>query len=179
MEEYYFKVLSPDQPEFDYSVKVLTENLDPIYGVNSTARALDKMINKRDRTCEVYYEKDIPRGMIIFKNELSNEYSEYGIVNGYEEKTTLPIIPEDRTIRLAMRKKVMERLLNRAAFNAINMKADCFFGTVAEEKGGTLKLLIRLGFEVAHTFKDKFKPGVDEYLLVHKNIDKLYELTQG
>jgi hypothetical protein len=179
MTEFYFKILSPQDSEFEVSMKALRNVLDPIYGENVISQLVHKLVHNNDRVCEIYYENSIPKGLIIFKNFLSNEYADWGVKNGYEQKTTLPMIPEDRTTRLAMRKKIMERLLHRAANNALQMNAECFFGTVNEVKGGTLKLLFRLGFELVHTFKDKFHPGVDEYLIVHKNINKLYEETQG
>lgn len=172
-----FKVLGIDS--FDYALvkHQLLKALSPLYGDQSLA--IQKVEERNDRTCELYYENGIVRGLIIYKKHLSNEYAEYGIVDGFEEKTTLPIIFENETSRRrSLRFSIMQKLLHRAAEHAITMNAQAFFGTVSGEKNGTLRLLFRLGFDEIAKFHDKFKLGVTEHLVVHKNVRKLYELTK-
>lgn len=173
----YFKFLDVDGFDYPLVKQQLLKSLSPLYGDQSSA--IQKLEKNKDRICELYYENEVIRGLIIFKNHLSNEYAEYGIVNGFEEKTTLPIIFEDEVNRRrSLRFTTMLKLLNRASDHAIAMNAQSFFGTVSGEKNGTLRLLFRLGFEEVAKFHNKFKSGVTEHLIVHKNIGMLYELTK-
>ncbi len=172
-----FKVLGIDSQDYSLVKQQLLKALSPLYGDQSSA--IQKVEERNDRICELYYVNEIVRGLIIFRNYLSNEYAEYGIFNGFEEKTTLPIISESEiNRRRSLRFSIMQKLLHRAAEHAIGMNAQSFFGTVSGEKNGTLRLLFRLGFEEVAKFPDKFKIGVTEHLVVHKNITKLYELTK-
>lgn len=172
-----FKVLGIDSFDYELVKSQILKVLLPLYGDQSSA--IRKVEERDDRICELYYENGIIRGLIIYKKYLSNEYAEYGIVEGFEEKTTLPIYENETGRRRSLRFTIMLKLLNRAAKQAIGMNAQTFFGTVSGEKNGTLKLLFRLGFEEVAKFQDKFKLGVTEYLVVHKNVSKLYELTKN
>lgn len=174
-----FKTLDVDLPEFEIVKKELMSALSPIYGHTNTESLIHKIETIKDRTCELYYEDDVLRGLIVFKKHLSNEYRDLGILDGFEQKTTLPIVPHDKANRRrSLRITVMKRLLHRATENAIAMGAKTFFGTVSDEKYGTLRLLFKLGFEEVQIFPDKFKSGVSEHLLVHKNLSTLLQETE-
>jgi len=174
----HFKNLDPLDPTDIEAISSMRDVLVPIYGIEGVDPLIRKIKEGKDRKCEIYLQNGVLRGLIVYKNFLSNEYQEYGVKNGFEEKTTLPLPHPDKSkARFSDKRLVMLRLLHHAADNAVLMKAESFFGTVSGEKIGSLRLLLDLGFEIAHIFKEKFKKNVDEYLIVHKNPKSLYELT--
>jgi hypothetical protein len=166
------------------SVKILedyiSENIKPLYG-NTAAGFLEKVKAGKDRTCEFLYYNDKPVGLIIYKYQLSDEFIEFGIKNGFELKSVFLIDKNRKTTGM-----FLYRLMCKAAQKAVEANATCIFGTVSAKKQDVLKLMIKLGFNVVQTFKGKYMDDVDEYLICHPNphylliqADRVKGPTQG
>ncbi len=84
------------------------------------------------------------------------------VKDGVEIKTIFLVDQNKKTAGLMLR-----YLLNQAANLAIEIRASCLFGTVSAKKPEVLKVMLKLGFQIATTFQGKYLENTDEYLIYH------------
>lgn len=161
---FQFKPLQKkDTKEFQLLNEYCHKNILPIYG-DQAKIFLERVKAGKDRTCEFLVCCGRLVGLLIYKNQLSNEFNNFGIQNGFELKTTFLIEQKVKTSGLFLR-----LLMGRAAQMALQKNSSCIFGTVSAKKPEVLKVMHKLGFTIIHTFKNKYIENVDEYLICHKS----------
>jgi hypothetical protein len=161
--ELQFKTLQKkDKRAFQFLEKYFLEYIQPVYGNQS--QILQKIKNGKDRTCEFLIFCGRPVGVLIYKNQLSEEFSKLGIEGGFELKTVFLLERKTKTSGL-----FLKSLLGRAAQLALQREGKCIFGTVSSKKLEVLKVMCKLGFSIVETFEGKYIENVDEYLICHKN----------
>ena len=162
-----FEILHGSSPEAKPVLEHIIHKLFPSYGKNIFS-FVKKIKDAKDRTCELLYSDDELIGLIVYKNHLSSEYAEFGIVDAFELKTLLLFDPETHA-----RKGFGKILLRRTAEAALEMGTHTIFGTVSESSTVAFQFLTKNGFEVANIFQGKYVDGLDEYLVCNRNIDRL------
>jgi len=130
----------------------------PIYG--NQANALDKIAQKKDRICELLFKEKIPVGLLVYKNILSNEHSQYGINQSIEVKTLMVIDSNNNS-----GKGLGTDLINRVQSVAETLKAQYIHVTVSETKEDALAFFQKKNFKTQYAFDSLYKKGVTEYLL--------------
>lgn len=142
------------------------ENIQPLYG--DQRAFLDKIKEGKDRTCEFLFCNNKPVGVLIYKNQLSDEFAESGILQGLELKTVFLLEKRKKTAGL-----FLYYLLSHAANLTLDKQGICMFGTVSSQKPDVLKVMCKMGFKIIEMFKDKYIKGVDEYLICHDQLQAL------
>lgn len=175
--ELHFKTLQKkDKKYFQLLENYFRENIQPVYGDQS--QILEKIKTGKDRTCEFLTFCERPVGVLIYKNQLSEEFSNFGIKDGLELKTVFLLERKTKTSGL-----FLCSLLSRAAQMVLQKEGECIFGTVSSKKLEVLKVMCKLGFNIVETFKGKYIEDVDEYLICHRNpfylINKIGETIQN
>lgn len=141
--------------------------IQPYYGEQS--QALIKIGEAKDRTCEMLFEDDKEVGLIVFKNQLSNEYANLLINNSMEIKTLFVIEPEKNSGR-----GIASLLLLHIVANALQLEADSLLVTVSTGKPESKKFFLDKEFRIKEVIKNKYVHGYDEYLLCHDKIPELF-----
>lgn len=163
-----FQILGADNHELmSLLEQYILENIQPIYGDQSGF--LHKVREGKDRTCEFLLYRDNPVAFVIYKNAPSNEFAEFGVENGLELKTTVLLQKNSKTTGIFLR-----HLLGRVARRAVEMNADCFFGTISAKKQDVLRVMCRFGGNIVQTFNGIYLENVDEHLICHPNPLDLY-----
>lgn len=119
--------------KIEQAFKVLIE---PKYGPQE--KALEKIKIGSDRECEIFFIKGAPKGIIVYKSKLQDEF---GLKNAFELKTALLF---DRLNDRGFGKF----LFLRANFVAKNMGAKYIFCTMSNENPKLLKHLQYEGWNV-------------------------------
>jgi hypothetical protein len=164
-----FEVLSKKNSNlFELLQRYILEINPPIYGNQITEDFLKKIKEGKDRTCEFLVYRDVPVGVIIYKNKPNDEFADLGIKNGLELKTLLLLKKNFKTSGIFLR-----HLLSRAATKALELKASCVFGTVSSKKGEVLRIMLRLGFVIIKTFNSKYVKNINEHLICQRNPTEL------
>ncbi len=156
-----FQPLQKGSPQlFDLLKTNFAEKIAPLYG--DQTEIIKKTTDGHDRSCEFLFYQDKPSGVIIYKNDPSDEFIEFGAGNAIELKTILLIQKNTKTAGI-----FLKHLLTRVANQAVQTEAECIFGTVSSKKPEVLRVLCKLGFNVVTCFHGKYIEGVDEYLICH------------
>lgn len=101
--------------------KSFTELIVPKYGIQE--EALEKIQVGSDRQCEILLINDEPKGLIVYKTELQNEF---GLNQAFELKTALLFDP-------IKHRGLGQFLFQRAENHAVKQKAKWIYGTMAEK----------------------------------------------
>ncbi len=134
--------------------------LVPLYG--SQADALEKIKQSKDRCCFLLSEENLPVGVIVFKTVLSNEFSQFGIVNSIEIKSLFVVNAENNSGR-GLGSVLFNKVVEEAEKLRINHEG--IHVTVSETKGESLNFFKRKGFKVVHRWVGKYIRDTTEYLL--------------
>lgn len=121
--------------------------LAPIYG-DQTA-ALKKIMAAEDRTCRMLYEGEEPRGIVVYKDQPSQECAQRGIRNSFEIKTLCLLDPCNQS-----GKGLGKALLQHCIETAKKVEAAAIHVTVNDTKPESLSFFQKNGFQVLEK-----KPG--------------------
>jgi hypothetical protein len=130
--------------------------IEPKYGPQE--KALGKIKVGSDRECEIFFVNDIPKGVIVYKSKLQNEF---GFKDSFELKTALLF---DRTNDRGFGKF----LFFRANLIAKKMGAKNIFCTMSNENPNLLKHLKNEGWNVLK--KDKSNDNLYNVYVLFKQL---------
>ncbi len=153
-------------PIFEHVRTFFEKTITPLYG--DQAHALDQIYAGEDRTCEVLVVDQEEVGVIIYKDKITDEYSDLGFTKIFEIKTIVVINPEKNS-----GKRIASHLLYRIAKMAIAEKASGVFVTVSSEKPESLAFALNYGFKVEKLSKNHYVDGLDEFFLFHPSPERL------
>lgn len=96
-------------------------DIAPLYG--DQKKALKKIFDGKDRTCEVLTSADDQEelGIIVHKDALTDEFSELGFDHAFEIKTLVVINPERNS-----GKRVASHLLHRIGKKRLTLRLNLF-----------------------------------------------------
>ena len=130
--------------------------IEPKYGPQK--KALEKIKIGFDRECEIFFVKDVPKGIIVYKSKLQNEF---GLRDAFELKTLLLF---DRLNDKGLGKE----LFLRANFVAKNMGAKYIFCTISDKNPNLFNSLQRDGWHVLK--KEKSEDNVYDVYVLFKQL---------
>ena len=134
--------------------------LTPLYG--SQEKAIRQIEESSDRHCYLLCNEEFPAGILMFKTVLTNEFAEYGITNSVEIKSLFvdnAAQNSGRGLGSCLIDKLKEEVSRLAlGENGIHV-------TVSETKEDSLAFFKKKNFSIVHAWKDRYLPGVTEYLL--------------
>jgi hypothetical protein len=142
------------------------DQIQPLYG--DQTKFLNKIREGIDRTTEILFCETRPVGIIVYKCQLSDEYASLGIEKALELKTICLFEKKYKTAGLFLR-----FLMGRTAEHARKIHASSIVGTISSRKPDVLRVMQKFGFDVMQTFKDKYLSNADEFLMCHRNLEKL------
>jgi ribosomal protein S18 acetylase RimI-like enzyme len=155
-----FQKVSKSDEGFAFVEQYFRSVIEPLYGDQS--KALEKIGAGKDRTCELLFdEQHDPEGMLVYKNAPTEEFACLGAQNALEIKTLFVINAGKNSGR-----GVGSQLLEKVVSVAKELHCSNLVVTVSEEKQESLAFFFKKGFFVTHTMQDKFKKGMEEYVLV-------------
>jgi ribosomal protein S18 acetylase RimI-like enzyme len=150
-----------NHPQFGVIRETFKTKIAPLYG--DQEKALNKIACGCDRTCLLLTQGNEPRGLLLFKKELSNEYENLGIQNSLEVKTLCLVnLREDKGQGFGT------TLLNRAKDEAQTRGASGVHLTISESLG-VLGFYRGQGFCQKTIWPNKFQQGDNELLLYWRN----------
>ncbi len=144
--------------------------LTPLYG--SQDKAIQQIQESKDRRCYLLYDQEIPTGVLVFKTVLSNEFAEFGIKDSIEIKSLFLDNSNEKSGK-GIGSLLVTKVIEEA--ERLNIGHTGIHVTVSENKTDSLAFFQKKGFTIAHAWKDRYKPGVTEFLLSCPRIIK----TQG
>lgn len=139
---------------FQQVKSLFEEVIEPIYG-NQDA-ALQKIASAEDRTCELFIEtvdtvKKVA-GIIVYKNEPTDEFKEYGALKALEIKTLFVADANQNSGR-----GIGSKLLNRVCEIAKKPRFDCIVVTVSQTKEESSLFFTKKGFQQVAVLAGSFK----------------------
>lgn len=134
--------------------------LEPLYGPQ--AKALGQILDASDRRCFLLLENRMPSGVLVFKTELSDEYSSIGISKSVEIKS-LFLDSSKKTSGHGLGSRLINKLTEEVV--AMNLSEEGIHVTVSENKPESLTFFKKKGFTITHEWKDRYTKGSVEYLL--------------
>lgn len=137
---------------------VFRKSLEPLYG--SQESALKKIVNSDGRKARLMYEGGQPSGILVYKTNLSDEFSDLGVSNSLEVKTLFLIDAEKNS-----GKGLGSALLKKVISVAKEKNADSIHLTVSEKKPESLAFFSKKEFKVIKEFDSLYLDGVKEFLL--------------
>jgi hypothetical protein len=130
--------------------------IEPKYGPQE--KALEKIKIGSDRECEIFFVKDVPKGIIVYKSKLQDEFT---LKDAFELKTALLF---DRMNDRGFGKF----LFLRANLIAKNMGAKYIFCTMSNENPNLLKHLQHEGWNVLK--KEKSSDNLYDVYVLFKQL---------
>jgi hypothetical protein len=168
---YFFKKLGPNNVEmFNIIKNYFFKNIEPIYGNQNTA--LEKIKQSEDRTTVLLFYQNKVSGCIIYKNNLTSEFCNFGFNETLELKTFFLFEKKHKTAGF-----IIILLLNYLAKIAVSKNAKAIVGTISSKKPEVLKLFKKIGFKVFHTTSSSAKK-MDEFFIVFPDPHQLSEVTK-
>lgn len=158
-----FETLSgKGHPRFGVVEEAFQTIIAPLYG--DQEETLRKIARGNDRTCLVLVQNNDPKGILVFKKELSNEYErEFSIANSLEVKTLCLL-----NLRENKGRGFGTALLTRAKDESRARGASGAHLTVSENLD-VLGFYLKQDFRVQAVWPDKFRAGDNELLLYWRN----------
>ena len=141
---------------FSFLETVFRKKLVHLYGCQESA--LKKIKDSYDRICELMFIGKDLIGLIVYKNDLQEEF---GLTEAFELKTLLLIDPERHS-----GKRYGSMLMERVEGAAKNMKAKVVYCTCAVNKNDSLAFHQKKGFKITDTISKVANPEGKELLLV-------------
>ncbi|CCB87872.1 transposase [Simkania negevensis] len=164
----YFIQVNGKSKLFSHIEEYFTQDIAPLYG--DQTQALEKIAKAKDRTSEILISPEFHEelGVIVYKNELTNEFLDLGFNNSFELKTLFVINSPKNS-----GKRIASRLLRRIAQKAVELEALSIFVTVSSAKPESLAFFLNHGFRIAEVRADAYIQQLDEYYLFNPNPQKL------
>lgn len=151
-------VLSINEELKQQFADVLRRQLEPLYGSQDVA--LDKIFNLKDRTAKVILDETTNNiaGILVYKNDLVDEY---GIYDAVEIKTLMLINPE-----INGKKGLGALLINEVDRVALQKQASSIFVTVAKDKPESQLFFTKHGFVAFTVLENAYRNGNSETVFV-------------
>lgn len=156
-----FEFVDGNHPLFSEVKEIMDEVLTPLYGKQESA--LEKISKSIDRECVVMLVNNKLVGLLIYKTNISDEFSKFDICSSIEIKTLFLKNSNNNS-----GKGFGSCLLNKALEYGKVVGAKSLSVTVSENKQESLAFFQRKGFKIVHTFSGKYVAGVNEYLLKYE-----------
>ncbi|MEM1312589.1 MAG: GNAT family N-acetyltransferase [Patescibacteria group bacterium] len=148
-------ITAKDRTHYSFIGKVLDKYIKPIYG--NQEKQLRKIKKGEDRTCKILLaDKEV--GLLIYKTELSEEYSNYSIYGALEIKTLIVVDPDKNSGR-----GYGSRLLQEAFDYAKSLNAESVVVTVSSRKPESLEFFQKKGFDQVTHFADKYIKEIQNF----------------
>jgi ASC-1-like (ASCH) protein len=138
--------------------RAFKDTVEKLYGDQTTA--IQKIKKSEDRKCLVLVENGSPVAILVYKVKPTSEFSRYGIENSLEVKTFMLINPDSKDSE-----RHFSELYYKVVDIAKQIHARGIHVTVSEKVTWTMSFLKEKGFKVCRYWKDKYVPGVTEYML--------------
>jgi hypothetical protein len=153
-----------DTPTFCRIKGYFTKYITPLYGPQK--RALEKIALENDRACELLQDDHTKEdlGILVYKTNLTNEFSPLGATNTLEIKTLFLIDPQNFS-----GKGIASTLLHRIADKALKKKASSIWVSVSSGKPETIAFFLSRGFQIKKVQQDLYVSGLDEFFLSHND----------
>lgn len=168
---FFFTTLS-EKNQTEYLSQVIDsfeKTIKPLYG--NQDEAIRKIQHAFDRTCRLLVdgkeEKSTLAGILVYKNEPTNEFSYLGAENALEIKT-LFITNQSAYGGQGLGSRLMhkvDKVAKDAKFNSIVV-------TVSSKVTQSLEFFQRKGFVTAQIIQDKYQVGASEHIMI-KYVNKL------
>ncbi len=117
--------------------------IQPIYG--SQKSAIAKIKDSLDRTCELMFNYENPVGVLVYKNELQNEY---GLKKALELKTLFLFNPEKNSGH-----GFGSKLFRRIDEVAKEMKTQTIYCTASSKVEDSINCALRNGYKIARVLE--------------------------
>lgn len=118
--------------------------IGPIYGDQS--KAVAKIKEGKDRTCEIMLKHGNPLGIIVYKNSLQNEY---GLTEALELKTLFIFNPDRNS-----GKGLGSSLFHRIDEVAREMGTRLIYCTASSKVENSIKCAIKNGYQIARILEE-------------------------
>lgn len=156
----FFQVGGESQEKMPLLTEIFHKTLKPLYGPQD--KALSQIELSRDRVCFLLCEKEIPKGLLVFKTLLSNEHQEFNISESIEIKSLFLVDPTSNSGR-GLGSILLQKLYEEIEHLPLTPRN--IHVTVSATKPESLAFFQKKGFSVIHLWKDRYQPGATEYLL--------------
>lgn len=144
----------------DKLTAIFNQVLFPLYG--SQEKALRQISESSDRRCFLLYDGDHPVGVLQFKTDPSNEFSEYGIKESIEIKSLFVYDSQANSGR-GLGSLLFTKLIEET--QKLGKEFSGYHVTVSEDKQESLDFFKRKGFKIVHTWANRYQEGKSEHLL--------------
>lgn len=141
----------------------LKTQIEPLYGDQSLA--LEKVINMNDRKCFILFTDNKPLGLLIFKENLSSEFSQYGVYDSLEIKTLVLNSPNENSGR-----GYGTVLLNKAIEYSCSKSLKSIHVTICEERHDSCRFFEKKGFTRIIQLPRIYHGGRKNEILYQKNL---------
>lgn len=144
--------------------EMFRKHIVPLYG--GQARALSSALQGSDRTCQALVDLDAyshhnePVGIVVHKNNGTDEFRAFGLTNSFEIKTLVLADPANHS-----NKGYGGYLLSLAADAARVAGCRTMHVTVSSTTESAMRFFMRRGFTKKHLWTDRYVTGVTEHLL--------------
>lgn len=169
----FYRVGGDYLEKMDVISEIFHRILTPLYG--SQDKAITQIRESSDRRCFLMCENEMPAGVLMFKTVLSNEFAEFGIQNSIEIKSLFvdnAAQNSGKGLGSALVDKLKEEVAN------LRLNETGIHVTVSETKTDSLLFFKKKGFTITHAWKDRYLPGVTEYLLFCPTRIQSIEITR-
>jgi WD40 repeat protein len=156
----FFPVGGKHLERMEVIAEIFNRILTPLYG--SQEKAIGQIRESRDRSCFLLYEDDCPKGVLVFKTVLSDEYADVGVTKSVEVKSLFvdnSVHNSGKGLGSALVDKLKEEV------EKLDLNHSGIHVTVSETKEESLMFFRKKGFSIAHAWQDRYIKGVTEYLL--------------
>ncbi|KKL87608.1 hypothetical protein LCGC14_1933020, partial [marine sediment metagenome] len=144
--------------EFEIVKKAFESQIAPLYG--SQEQALSKIQTAKDRNSEILFDGAKAVGLLVYKNELQDEFKKLGVEDSLEIKTLIVIDP-----KINSNKGYGSLLINRIIEVAKEKLAKNIHVTVSANAQTSLEFFKKKKFEIIEKWEDKYIKGCTECLL--------------
>lgn len=156
----FLRVSGEDSGGMSTISEIFRRILVPLYG--SQERALEQIRQGIDRSAYLLYEDTAPVGVLVFKNQPTQEFQEAGVSNSVEIKSLFvdhATQNSGKGLGSRLLTKLYEELKNRS------LNEDGIHVTVSETRQESLQFFQKKHFQIVDSWKGKYQPDVTEYLL--------------
>ncbi len=156
----FYRVGGAELSRMSVVTEIFNRILVPLYG--SQDKAIRQIAEGRDRACFLMYEGERAVGVLVFKTELSNEFSAFGVDESVEIKSLFidhAVKNSGRGLGSALVDKLLEEVRN------LELGEKNIHVTVSETKEESLSFFQKKGFRIVHKWEGRYLKGFVEYLL--------------
>jgi len=157
-ERYEFVVVANHDGYYQSVKRTFEDTVEKWYGDQTTA--IEKIKKSEDRQCLVLVENGSPVAILVYKVNPTSEFSRYDIENSLEVKTFMLINPDSKDSE-----RHFVKLYSKVVDIAKQTHASGIHVTVSEKVTWTMSFLKKMGLKIRRCWKDRYVPGVREYVL--------------